>query len=95
MGLEEEKNHSCAAKAVKQALHQLTHLQKIWLDILPTSVYCKAIGNFLNGYHFVPVPNAFINLHKVTERKSMAMVLLISAEGNLSIIIKAESRYCG
>ena len=31
-------------RAVKQTLHQLQHLKKVWHEVLPTSNYRKAIG---------------------------------------------------
>jgi hypothetical protein len=39
-----ESNYSAAERAVKQCLHQLSHLQKVWHSVLPATVYCKAIG---------------------------------------------------
>ena len=32
-------------KAIKQVLHQLQHLRKVWNEILPPTNYRKAIGN--------------------------------------------------
>lgn len=75
VGLEEEKNHSCAAKAVKQALHQLTHLQKIWLDILPISVYCKAIGILFNSF-ISDVINHITVLEDISTDAARRLVLL-------------------
>ena len=34
-------------RAIKQALHLLNHLQNVWQDVLPISVYRKAIGKIV------------------------------------------------
>lgn len=31
-----------------QVLHQLKQLATVWQDVLPVSIYCKAMGNLLN-----------------------------------------------
>ncbi|XP_039206446.1 centromere/kinetochore protein zw10 homolog [Crotalus tigris] len=46
--LDDEDNYSAANKAVRQVLHQLKRLGKIWQDVLPVSVYCRAMGTLLN-----------------------------------------------
>ena len=35
-----------AHQSIKQCIHQLNHLRKVWLDVLPTSNFCKTIGMF-------------------------------------------------
>ncbi|XP_035697894.1 centromere/kinetochore protein zw10 homolog [Branchiostoma floridae] len=45
----EDYNRGNAEKAVKKVLHQLTHLSKVWQDVLPTNIYCKALGSLLNS----------------------------------------------
>ena len=47
VSLDEESNYGAAEKSLKQALHQLSHLQKVWQDVLPSTVYHKAIGAML------------------------------------------------
>ena len=47
MFVEEETKYAAAEKSVKQALHQLSHLQKVWQCVLPTTVFQKAIGENL------------------------------------------------
>lgn len=32
-------------RAVKQTLHQLQHLKKVWQEVLPVTNYRKAIGS--------------------------------------------------
>ncbi|KAM3830416.1 centromere/kinetochore protein zw10 homolog isoform 1-T1 [Vipera latastei] len=46
--LEDEDHYSAANKAVRQVLHQLKRLGKIWQDVLPVNVYCRAMGTLLN-----------------------------------------------
>ena len=45
--MDEESNYAAAERSLKQALHQLTHLQKVWQDVLPAAVYRKAIGTYI------------------------------------------------
>ncbi|XP_061819035.1 centromere/kinetochore protein zw10 homolog [Nerophis lumbriciformis] len=46
--LDEEDNYMSASKAVRQVTHQLKQLGTVWQDVLPVSIYCKAMGNLLN-----------------------------------------------
>ncbi|XP_068023838.1 centromere/kinetochore protein zw10 homolog isoform X2 [Melanerpes formicivorus] len=46
--LDDEDNFCAATKAVRQVLHQLKRLGKVWQDVLPVNVYCKAMGTLLN-----------------------------------------------
>ncbi|XP_053703305.1 centromere/kinetochore protein zw10 homolog [Synchiropus splendidus] len=46
--LDDEDNYIAASKAVRQIIHQLKQLGKVWQDVLPVSIYCKAMGNLLN-----------------------------------------------
>ncbi|XP_051960310.1 centromere/kinetochore protein zw10 homolog [Xyrauchen texanus] len=46
--LDDEDNYSVASKAVRQVIHQLRRLGKVWQEVLPVNVYCKAMGTLLN-----------------------------------------------
>uniref|UniRef100_A0AAX7TVB5 Centromere/kinetochore protein zw10 homolog n=1 Tax=Astatotilapia calliptera TaxID=8154 RepID=A0AAX7TVB5_ASTCA len=46
--LDDEDNYTAASKAVRQVIHQLKQLGTVWQDVLPVSIYCKAMGNLLN-----------------------------------------------
>ncbi|XP_065508090.1 centromere/kinetochore protein zw10 homolog isoform X2 [Caloenas nicobarica] len=46
--MDDEENYSSANKAIRQVLHQLKRLGKVWQDVLPVTVYCKAMGTLLN-----------------------------------------------
>ncbi|NWZ68053.1 ZW10 protein, partial [Acrocephalus arundinaceus] len=46
--MDDEENYCAANKAIKQVLHQLRRLGKVWQDVLPVNVYCKAMGALLN-----------------------------------------------
>ena len=35
-------------KSIRQVLHQLGHLRRLWQDVLPPNVYCKSVGTILN-----------------------------------------------
>ncbi|XP_067941918.1 centromere/kinetochore protein zw10 homolog [Watersipora subatra] len=45
--VEVEERFGAASQSVRQCLHQLSHLKKVWVDVLPLSNYCKAIGHLL------------------------------------------------
>ncbi|XP_068188144.1 centromere/kinetochore protein zw10 homolog [Antennarius striatus] len=46
--LDDEDHYIAASKAVRQVIHQLKQLGTVWQDVLPVSIYCKAMGNLLN-----------------------------------------------
>ncbi|XP_078055144.1 centromere/kinetochore protein zw10 homolog isoform X1 [Mustelus asterias] len=46
--LDDVDNYSAASKAVRQVIHQLKRLGKVWQDVLPVHIYCKAMGTLLN-----------------------------------------------
>ncbi|XP_051895800.1 centromere/kinetochore protein zw10 homolog [Pristis pectinata] len=46
--LEDAGNYSAANKAIRQVIHQLKRLGKVWQDVLPVHIYCKAVGTLLN-----------------------------------------------
>uniref|UniRef100_A0A671Y7K3 Centromere/kinetochore protein zw10 homolog n=1 Tax=Sparus aurata TaxID=8175 RepID=A0A671Y7K3_SPAAU len=46
--LDDEDNYIAASKAVRQVIHQLKQLGTVWQDVLPVSIYCKAMGSLLN-----------------------------------------------
>ncbi|XP_064326780.1 centromere/kinetochore protein zw10 homolog [Phalacrocorax carbo] len=46
--MDDEENYCAANKAIRQVLHQLKRLGKVWQDVLPVNVYCKAMGTLLN-----------------------------------------------
>ncbi|XP_060107326.1 centromere/kinetochore protein zw10 homolog [Heteronotia binoei] len=46
--VDDEESYAAANKAVRQVLHQLKRLGKIWQGILPVNVYCRAMGTLLN-----------------------------------------------
>ncbi|KAM5140638.1 centromere/kinetochore protein zw10 homolog [Mantella aurantiaca] len=46
--MEDEENYTAAHKAIRQVIHQLSCLGKVWQDVLPVAIYCKAMGTLLN-----------------------------------------------
>ncbi|XP_075878604.1 centromere/kinetochore protein zw10 homolog [Nelusetta ayraudi] len=46
--LDDDDNYIAASKAVRQVIHQLKQLGTVWQDVLPVSIYCKAMGSLLN-----------------------------------------------
>ncbi|XP_017348824.1 centromere/kinetochore protein zw10 homolog [Ictalurus punctatus] len=46
--LDDKDNYTAASKAVRQVIHQLKRLGKVWQDVLPVNIYCKSMGSLLN-----------------------------------------------
>uniref|UniRef100_A0A672ZBN1 Centromere/kinetochore protein zw10 homolog n=1 Tax=Sphaeramia orbicularis TaxID=375764 RepID=A0A672ZBN1_9TELE len=46
--LDDGENYIAASKAVRQVIHQLKQLGTVWQEVLPVTIYCKAMGNLLN-----------------------------------------------
>ncbi|XP_013396329.1 centromere/kinetochore protein zw10 homolog [Lingula anatina] len=49
VGVSEDKNFTDGERALKQVLHQLMLLRRVWLDVLPVSTFNKAMGTLLNS----------------------------------------------
>ena len=45
--MSEGENQVQAERSIKQVLHQLHHLRKVWEEVLPINIYYKAIGKLL------------------------------------------------
>ncbi|CAN2388266.1 Centromere kinetochore protein zw10 homolog [Pristimantis euphronides] len=48
VNMEDEDNYTAGHKAIRQVIHQLSRLGKVWQDVLPVTIYCKAMGTLLN-----------------------------------------------
>ncbi|KAM3923918.1 centromere/kinetochore protein zw10 homolog [Leptodactylus fuscus] len=48
LNMEDEDNYTAGHKAIRQVIHQLSRLGKVWQDVLPVGIYCKAMGTLLN-----------------------------------------------
>ncbi|XP_073513099.1 centromere/kinetochore protein zw10 homolog [Phyllobates terribilis] len=48
VNMEDENNYTAGHKAIRQVIHQLSRLGKVWQDVLPVGIYCKAMGTLLN-----------------------------------------------
>ncbi|XP_048418364.1 centromere/kinetochore protein zw10 homolog [Stegostoma tigrinum] len=48
LSLDDVNNYTAANKAVRQVIHQLKRLGKVWQDVLPVHIYCKSMGTLLN-----------------------------------------------
>ncbi|XP_041925139.1 centromere/kinetochore protein zw10 homolog [Alosa sapidissima] len=46
--LEDKANSEAANKAVRQVVLQLKRVGRVWQDVLPVNIYCKAMGTLLN-----------------------------------------------
>ncbi|KAF6024759.1 ZW10 [Bugula neritina] len=40
-----EERYQIAHQSIKQCIHQLSHLKRVWVDVLPASNYSKSIGH--------------------------------------------------
>ncbi|XP_071080296.1 centromere/kinetochore protein zw10 homolog [Haliotis cracherodii] len=47
-GVSDDEQYFAAERSIKQCLHQLTHLQNVWQEVLPVNMYRKAIGMLVN-----------------------------------------------
>ncbi|CAH1790755.1 unnamed protein product [Owenia fusiformis] len=47
-GVADEQNFMAAERAIKQCLHQLQHVSKVWNEVLPVNIYSKSMGTLLN-----------------------------------------------
>ncbi|XP_038044146.1 centromere/kinetochore protein zw10 homolog [Patiria miniata] len=43
-----DDNFLACERAIKQVVHQLGHLQRVWTDILPSNIYTKAMSTLIN-----------------------------------------------
>ncbi|XP_070566782.1 centromere/kinetochore protein zw10 homolog [Ptychodera flava] len=48
--LEEDENREKSTRAVNQVLYQLNRLSSVWRDVLPSTVYQKAISTLINMF---------------------------------------------
>lgn len=46
--LDDNDNYTAASKAVRQVIHQLKRLSSVWQDVLPVTIFCKAMGTLVN-----------------------------------------------
>ncbi|XP_076441590.1 centromere/kinetochore protein zw10 homolog isoform X2 [Babylonia areolata] len=74
--MDEDTNYEAAEKSLKQALHQLTHLQRVWQDVLPASVYRKAIGILLNSL-LTLVMDHLTSLEDISSEAARKLFLLL------------------
>lgn len=65
LNVSEKETFFATERAVKQVLHQLQHLRKVWHEILPASNYRKAIGGLLNGV-VVEVTDSIVALEDIS-----------------------------
>ncbi|XP_071164301.1 centromere/kinetochore protein zw10 homolog isoform X2 [Mytilus edulis] len=49
VNVSDEQVYFDAEKSIKQTLFQFQHLQKVWQEVLPGSIYRKAVGTLMNG----------------------------------------------
>ncbi|XP_045165863.2 centromere/kinetochore protein zw10 homolog [Mercenaria mercenaria] len=64
-------------RAVKQVLHQLQHLRKVWHEILPPTNYRKAIGGLLNGV-IIEVTDSIVALEDISADDTKQLSRLVT-----------------
>lgn len=50
VNVSDEQVYFDAEKSIKQTLFQFQHLQKVWQEVLPGSIYRKAVGKIDDNY---------------------------------------------
>ncbi|XP_041352899.1 centromere/kinetochore protein zw10 homolog [Gigantopelta aegis] len=64
-------------RAIKQVLHLLNHLQNVWQDVLPISVYRKAIGMLVNVF-VEEITESIIALEDISSDDARQLSLILS-----------------
>ncbi|XP_061173737.1 centromere/kinetochore protein zw10 homolog isoform X2 [Saccostrea echinata] len=77
VSVSEGSNSASTEKAVKQVLHQLGHLQKVWQEILPVSHYRRSIGTLLNNV-VVEICDRVVRLEDISASDATQMASLMS-----------------
>ncbi|KAK6182146.1 hypothetical protein SNE40_009894 [Patella caerulea] len=85
MEMSNQEKYCNGERAVKQCLHQLTHLQNVWHDVLPANVYRKAIGMLVNTVAVEVIDN-ITSLEDISSVDAKQLYKLMSL-----LIDKAES----
>lgn len=49
VNVSDEQVYFDAEKSIKQTLFQFQHLQKVWQEVLPGSIYRKAVGKIFHN----------------------------------------------
>lgn len=77
VSVSEGSNSTSTEKAVKQVLHQLGHLQKVWQEILPVNQYRKSIGTLLNMV-VVEICDRVVSLEDISASDASQLASLMS-----------------
>lgn len=92
VGVSETDSYQQAERAICQVLHQLTHLKRVWMEILPHSIYCKSIGCLLNTV-LVEVVNAITALEDISaDDANMLTALLIILTDKAPELFKSNEK---
>ncbi|XP_060070552.1 centromere/kinetochore protein zw10 homolog [Ylistrum balloti] len=73
----EENMYFDAERAIKQTIHQFHHLQKVWQEVLPSSVYRKAIGTLLNSV-LVDITASIVVLEDISSDDARQLATLLT-----------------
>ncbi|XP_033735507.1 centromere/kinetochore protein zw10 homolog [Pecten maximus] len=73
----EENMYFDAERAIKQTIHQFHHLQKVWQEVLPPSVYRKAIGTLLNSV-VVDITASIVVLEDISSDDARQLATLLT-----------------
>ncbi|XP_052800969.1 centromere/kinetochore protein zw10 homolog [Mya arenaria] len=78
LNVSEQATFLASEKAIKQVLHQLTHLQNVWMEVLPPSNYRKAIGGLLNGV-VMELVDSVVELEDISADDAVQLSRLINS----------------
>ncbi|XP_069118412.1 centromere/kinetochore protein zw10 homolog [Argopecten irradians] len=73
----EENIYFDAERAIKQTIHQFHHLQKVWQEVLPPTVYRKAVGTLLNSV-VVDITASIVVLEDISSDDARQLASLLS-----------------
>ncbi|OWF53385.1 centromere/kinetochore protein zw10 homolog [Mizuhopecten yessoensis] len=73
----EENMYFNAERAIKQTMHQFHHLQKVWQEVLPPSVYRKAMGTLLNSV-VVDITASIVVLEDISSDDARQLATLLT-----------------
>lgn len=74
------------ALSLFQVLHQLKRLGKIWQDVLPVNVYCRAMGTLLNTA-LVEIMSRIVALEVRTEPHLGGVGGILSVSGDPALLL--------
>lgn len=77
-------------RSLKRVMHHLTHLSRVWKDVLPRHIYLRAIGSLLDGV-LEHLTLQFEKLQDISEEETHHLHKLLSAFFDCSFFFSPRS----